>query len=79
VTPTGVEAKPRDSANWPLPLLIAVGSLELLIAVRFAYCRWSRRRSLRRGAENFARARSENVPKEGSYARNRSAKRWRQE
>lgn len=75
-TPTVVEAKPRNSTNWALWLLVAVGVLETLVLVRFACRRWSNRRSLRRAARNLAKASAVRAPdKTTYYGRRQAAKR----
>jgi hypothetical protein len=47
------DTKPRSSTIWWLPLVIAVGLLLFLVAIRFAYGRWAIRRSNRQWAKHF--------------------------
>jgi hypothetical protein len=47
------DTKPRRTANWWLPLVIAVGLLLFLVTIRFAYGRWAIWRSHRRWIKHF--------------------------
>jgi hypothetical protein len=73
----GTDVKPSDSTNWTVWLLVAVGVIELIVLSRFAYRRWSHRRSLRRAARNFTQASVRSAPKEPPYGRRPATKRWK--
>jgi hypothetical protein len=53
LAPAVADAKPHSSTNWWVPLVIAVGSLLFLVALRFAYRGWAIRRSNRQWAKHF--------------------------
>lgn len=75
-----VAAKPRDFTRWALPLLAAVAALEVLLGIRFAYRRWSRRRVLRLAARTAERAPAPPraiVREGGSVEQRPTMKRWR--
>jgi hypothetical protein len=77
--PAAVAAKPGNARNWGLWLLAAVGALEALVLIRFAYRRWSSRRSRLRAARNLADASAVRAPEKTTYyGRRQAAKRGRQ-
>ncbi len=71
------DATSRGSRNWAAWVVGAIVVLEALVLARFAYRRWSRRRSLRRATQNLLKAPAVRAGKDGSYGRRPVAKRWR--